>query len=129
MMKDDFDPTLPVSRGQWRAIAEATLALSGEPAPDSRFAATELLVRLAGATPHPDPTGHVPATPPDQTRQEIDDLWNGLEHRATLRERRGGYHQGWKCWGCQKFVSGANATCNSCGQHHGGVFHQAYATR
>jgi rRNA maturation endonuclease Nob1 len=53
------------------------------------------------------------------------DAW----HRRILRERRGGYHAGWRCWGCKRFVSGPNSRCGSCGQEHGGVFHEAYATR
>jgi hypothetical protein len=46
MQRDDFRDDLPVSRGQWRAIALALLAQAAEPAPTSRMAATRLLVRL-----------------------------------------------------------------------------------
>lgn len=46
MQRDDFRTDLPVSRGQWRAIAVAALARMGEATPDSRMGATELLVRF-----------------------------------------------------------------------------------
>lgn len=47
MQVDDFRRDLPVSRGQYRAIAEALCDRIGEARPATRFDATELLVRLA----------------------------------------------------------------------------------
>lgn len=40
--RDDLEPTL----AQWRAIAKGMCELSGEPAPPSRSAALELILRL-----------------------------------------------------------------------------------
>lgn len=45
MQRDDYRPDLPVSRGQWQAIARALCTLSGETPPENRFEATELLAR------------------------------------------------------------------------------------
>ncbi len=57
----DFRADLPVSRGQWRALAEAALDRLGEPAPADRLEATELLVRFHAAAPAADPTPHLAA--------------------------------------------------------------------
>lgn len=46
MQRDDYRTDLPVSRGQWQAIARALCTLAGEPPPDNRFEATELLARV-----------------------------------------------------------------------------------
>jgi hypothetical protein len=46
VQRDDFRDDLPVSRGQWRALARAALHRLGEGAPESRMDATELLVRF-----------------------------------------------------------------------------------
>lgn len=46
MQRDDFRSDLPVSRGQWRAIALDALRVLGEQAPASRYDATVLLVQL-----------------------------------------------------------------------------------
>lgn len=46
MQRDDFRSDLPVSRGQWQALAIAALDRLGEAAPASRMDATELLVRF-----------------------------------------------------------------------------------
>lgn len=46
MQADDFRADLPVSRGQWKRIAELASQLLGERPPADRFAATVLLVRL-----------------------------------------------------------------------------------
>lgn len=46
MQRDDFRDDLPVSRGQWKALALSALDRMGEPAPASRVEATELLVRF-----------------------------------------------------------------------------------
>lgn len=46
MQRDDFRTDLPVSRGQWMALALAALDRMGEAAPESRMGATELLVRF-----------------------------------------------------------------------------------
>jgi hypothetical protein len=64
----------------------------------------------------------------EQVLDDLTDLWSELEDRAAVRERRG-YHAGWRCWSCRRFVSGPGATCEHCGQRHGGVEHKAYATR
>lgn len=45
MQRDDFRTDLPVSRGQWAAIATNAVALAGEPQPTSRAEATQLLAR------------------------------------------------------------------------------------
>jgi hypothetical protein len=57
MQRDDYDDQLPVSRGQWRAIAEAFLDQAGEPHPDSRLAATILIARLASHPTDPSASG------------------------------------------------------------------------
>ena len=73
---------------------------------------------------------HLPPLPAtEDVIDELDDLWRGLEDRAADRERSGGYHAGWRCWGCKRFVSGPTVTCSHCGQAHGGIYHEAYATR
>lgn len=47
MQRDDFRDDLPVSRGQWRALACLMLALTpGVSIPKSRYQATELIARL-----------------------------------------------------------------------------------
>lgn len=46
MQRDDFRDDLPVSRGQWRALALCSLDRLGEAAPTTRMDATELLVRF-----------------------------------------------------------------------------------
>jgi hypothetical protein len=46
MQRDDFRDDLPVSRGQWRALALSALRVLDEEAPRSRMDATELLVRF-----------------------------------------------------------------------------------
>lgn len=46
MQRDDYRSDLPVSRGQWKALALAALHRLGEKAPASRMDATELLVRF-----------------------------------------------------------------------------------
>lgn len=46
MQHDDFRDDLPVSRGQYKRIAEEALRVLGEPAPVSRWDATVMLVRL-----------------------------------------------------------------------------------
>lgn len=46
MQHDDYRDDLPVSRGQWKRIAEEALRVLGEPAPDTRWEATVMLVRL-----------------------------------------------------------------------------------
>jgi hypothetical protein len=46
MQRDDFREDLPVSRGQWRALALAAIRHIGEDAPETRFQATELLARF-----------------------------------------------------------------------------------
>lgn len=60
---------------------------------------------------------------------DVDDLYRGLLSRADAREPRGGYNAGWRCHSCRRFVGGPEATCGSCGERHGGVFHEAIATR
>lgn len=64
-----------------------------------------------------------------EVRDELDDVGNGLWARKVRRETPGRYNSANRCWGCNKFVSGPFATCGSCGYQHGGVFHDAYATR
>lgn len=49
MQRDDYRDDLPVSRGQWKAIAEAALGRLGEPAPTTRLEATTLQARFAAA--------------------------------------------------------------------------------
>lgn len=49
MQLDDYRDDLPVSRGQWRALAVAALDRLGEAAPETRLAATVLLARFASA--------------------------------------------------------------------------------
>lgn len=49
MQADDFRSDLPVSRGQWKALALAALDELQEIAPASRMDATELLVRFEKA--------------------------------------------------------------------------------
>lgn len=61
-------------------------------------------------------------------QDRLDDAWREHEARRASRDR-GGYNAAHRCWACKKFVSGPEATCNSCGQRHGGMNHQAYATR
>jgi len=52
VQRDDFRDDLPVSRGQWRALARCALDRLGETAPETRMDATELLVRFRrGADP------------------------------------------------------------------------------
>jgi hypothetical protein len=46
MQRDDFRDDLPVTRGQWRLIAEHLCRLAGEPVPASRVGALELVLRL-----------------------------------------------------------------------------------
>jgi hypothetical protein len=46
VQRDDFRNDLPVSRGQWRALALAALHHLGEQHPASRMDATEMLVRF-----------------------------------------------------------------------------------
>lgn len=46
MQRDDFRDDLPVSRGQWKALALSALDRMGEAAPETRMDATELLVRF-----------------------------------------------------------------------------------
>lgn len=46
MQRDDFRGDLPVSRGQWRAIALDALRVLGIEAPASRYDATVTIVRL-----------------------------------------------------------------------------------
>lgn len=46
MQADDFRTDLPVSRGQWRRLAELALDLHDLSAPGTRYDATVLLVRL-----------------------------------------------------------------------------------
>lgn len=59
----------------------------------------------------------------------LDGAYRELEERRYRRSRRDAYNAGWRCWGCKRFVSGAYATCRSCGYAHGGTNHKAYATR
>lgn len=70
-----------------------------------------------------------PLPPPESVQDELLDLWRALDQRVILREPRGTYNSGYRCWGCRGFVSGPTVTCSSCGQIHGGVYHEAYATR
>lgn len=49
MQRDDYRDDLPVSRGQWRAIATALVKQAGEAVPASRYQATVLLARLSEA--------------------------------------------------------------------------------
>lgn len=60
---------------------------------------------------------------------ELLELWRDFESRRVVREHRGGYNAGWRCWGCRLFVGGPHATCAHCGYRHGGVNHEAYASR
>lgn len=46
MTHDDFRDDLPVSRGQWKALAEASLLLLDLATPATRYEATAALVRL-----------------------------------------------------------------------------------
>lgn len=66
------------------------------------------------------------------TREEVADelyeSWRELDQRAG-REPRGGYNAGWRCWGCRRFVPGPTVRCVHCGQEHGGIYHEAYASR
>lgn len=55
-------------------------------------------------------------------------MWRELDGAALARAPRGAYNGGYRCWGCRAFVSGPTVTC-SCGQIHGGIYHEAYATR
>lgn len=59
MQRDDFRPDKPVTRGQWRKVAEETLRLLGERPPGDRLEATQLLARLSlepsPASDEPDP--------------------------------------------------------------------------
>lgn len=61
MHRDDFRDDLPVSRGQWHAIAAAALELLGLDQPTSRAGATEALVRLKNTR---DQSGPDRAAPP-----------------------------------------------------------------
>jgi hypothetical protein len=54
--------------------------------------------------------------------------WAQQETNRAKRQRQG-YHAGWRCFNCKRFVTGPGATCAACGQRHGGVYHEAYATR
>jgi rRNA maturation endonuclease Nob1 len=71
----------------------------------------------------------MPLPPAEVVADDLDDQWKGLDARAAARQRRDSYSGGYRCWGCKRFVSGPEATCGSCGQQHGGRFHEAYATR
>lgn len=76
------------------------------------------------------PTSPVDPLPsPEDVRGELDDLWREAEDRALMSQRRGGYNAGHRCWSCHRFVVGPKATCGHCGQVHGGIHHDAYATR
>lgn len=71
-----------------------------------------------------------PAIPSSETvRDELEHLAGALWHRIQQREHRGGYNAGNRCWGCNLFIGGATVTCPHCGQQHGGIYHDAYATR
>jgi hypothetical protein len=59
----------------------------------------------------------------------IEREWTALDARIAARERRGGWHSGWRCFACGLFVAGRDATCGSCGYRHGGINHVAQATR
>lgn len=63
-----------------------------------------------------------------EVRELLDEQWRRAEDRRAQRER-GGYNAGHRCWSCHRFVSGPNASCAHCGQQHGGMNHEAYATR
>lgn len=83
--------------------------------------------RLARLT-SPSHRPSVPLPSPDDVADLVDDLWRGLDGRASQRGN-GGYSARHRCWSCRRFVSGANATCGHCGQRHGGIHHDAYAVR
>jgi hypothetical protein len=52
-----WSETLPVSRGQWRDLAEVALQLLGVPKPETRLDATVAMVRLrAAVTSQPPPS-------------------------------------------------------------------------
>lgn len=75
MHANDFRDDLPVTRGQWEQLARGFCRFVDEPAPQTRLAATELLLRLQGsATPaqasgtpqRPPSVAESPASAPDR---------------------------------------------------------------
>lgn len=67
MHANDFREDLPVTRGQWRQIAEGFCRATGETPPSGRLEATELLLRLQAADP---PSGTPEGTGAAQAGQE-----------------------------------------------------------
>lgn len=65
----------------------------------------------------------------EEVREELEEAWAALDARNAGRESRGGYNAGWRCWDCRAFVAGPTVTCGRCGNRHGGIHHEAYATR
>lgn len=63
----------------------------------------------------------------DAVDNHLNEEWAKLD--ASASRDRGGYNAGWRCWSCRLFVGGPTATCGHCGQRHGGVDHEAYASR
>lgn len=64
----------------------------------------------------------------EDVRDELEEEWRALESRTSRRESAG-YNAGWRCWDCRAFVAGPTVTCGRCGNRHGGIHHEAYATR
>lgn len=77
----------------------------------------------------PLPVRPVAIPPLTEVLEELLEQWEAFDQRRQERGRRGGYNAGWRCWGCRQFVAGPTVTCGACGQLHGGVYHEAYASR
>ena len=60
---------------------------------------------------------------------ELEEIYTNHAGRFMVRERRGGYNAAYRCFNCHLFVSGKEARCAACGYEHGGVFHDAVASR
>lgn len=65
----------------------------------------------------------------EEVADEVEAMWRALDERACARGERRGYNAGHRCWSCRRFVAGPHARCGHCGQEHGGIYHDAYATR
>jgi hypothetical protein len=66
---------------------------------------------------------------PTEVQDELLDLWRDIEDARARRQERHGYNAGHRCWGCRRFIAGPRARCPHCGYEHGGIHHEAYATR
>jgi hypothetical protein len=63
----------------------------------------------------------------ERVAAEVEELWRTVD--ASETGSRGGHNADWRCWGCRKFINGPTVTCRHCGQLHGGIYHEAYASR